>query len=293
MSIDNQIINATASPANEKDMKCAPTKTFNNGSCIPLNILVEMAIAYNKDYPKDQIELSTRHETLYPDKYKLYLVKQFKKKLGNKCSDQQCWTKQAFVKNIKEKMKEELQKETFRPKGPSGKFTWLNTLNIDDVMNQYEGQYKDFKYLGAVPIDFDSIPSYGIKDLSFKDLEASGKKRLGIVFNTDPHYKSGEHWISMFADLEKGQCYYFDSYGIPPEKEVRVLMGRISKYIKSKGKEPIVDYNKTQHQKKGTECGVYSMAFILRMLKGESLNDIQKTRVPDDEINKCRKKYFT
>ena len=97
----------------------------------------------------------------------------------------------------------------------------------------------------------------------------------------------------MFADLEKGQCYYFDSYGIPPEKEVRVLMGRISKYIKSKGKEPIVDYNKTQHQKKGTECGVYSMAFILRMLKGESLNDIQKTRVPDDEINKCRKKYFT
>ena len=49
---------------NEKDMKCAPNKVFEDGSCIPLTVLVSMAEAYNKDHPDNQISLSTRHETL-------------------------------------------------------------------------------------------------------------------------------------------------------------------------------------------------------------------------------------
>jgi len=276
---------------NEKDMKCAPNKKFEDGSCISLNILVAMAEAYNKDHQNDQIPLSTKHETLNP-KYKRYLVKQFKKKL-NKCDTQQCWSKQGFIKNLNEKMKEELKTETFRPKGPNGKFTWLNTLNIDDVMKQYEEKYNDFKFLGAVPIDFDKLPEYGIKDLNFKELIDSGKTKIGIIFNTDPHYKSGQHWISMFADLAKGECYFFDSYGTPPEKEVKILMNRIAKFIKSNGKNPIVDYNRMQHQKEGSECGVYSMAFILRLLRGDNFKQFQENRISDDEINQCRKHYFT
>ena len=277
---------------NEKDMKCAPNKKFEDGSCIPLNILVAMAEAYNKDHPNDKIQLSTRHETLNP-KYKRYLVKQFKKKLSDKCDNQQCWSRQGFMKHLNDKMKEDLKTETFRPKGPNGKFTWLNTLNIDDVMGQYEEKYKEFKFLGAVPIDFDKLPEYGIKELNFKELMDKGKTKLGVIFNTDPHYKSGQHWIAMYADLTKGECYYFDSYGMAPEKEVKILMNRISKFIKSTGKEPIVDYNKMQHQKEGSECGVYSMAFILRLLKGDGFKVFQETRISDEEINQCRKYYFS
>jgi hypothetical protein len=291
MSLDNPNISETS--VNEKDMRCAPTKKFENGSCIPLNVLVKMAEAYNKDNPSDTIPLSTKYETLNP-KYKLYLVKQFKKKLKGKCdNNQQCWTKQGFMKNLDKEVQEELKKKTFRPKGPNGRFTWLNTVNIDEVMGQNEDKYPDFKFLGAVPIDFDDLPYYGIKNLKFGEMVKKGKSKLGIIFNTDRHDQPGQHWIAMYTDLIKGQCYYFDSYGIAPEKEVRALMNRISKYIKSTGKEANVNYNKMQHQKKGSECGVYSIAFILRLLRGDDFKVFQEKRISDEEINECRKVYFT
>ena len=279
-------------PSDENDMKCAPTKKFENYSCIPLNSLVNMAKAYNEDNPNNQIKLSTTHETVNPDKYKRYLVKQFKKKL-TKCDNQQCWTKQPFMKRLNENIQHDLKKETFRPKGPEGKFTWLNTNNINDVMEQHEHKYPDFKFFGAMPIDFDDIPAYGIKNLNFKELMNSGKTKLGFVFNTDPSTKSGQHWISMFADIDKGICYFFDSYGLPPENEIRKLMRRIANFIKTTGKEPIMDHNRMQHQRNNSECGIYSIAFILRMLKGEKFETINTVRVPDKEINECRQVYFS
>jgi|688.fasta_scaffold233316_2 hypothetical protein len=280
-------------PNDDKDMKCAPSKKFEHGSCIPLNILVEMANAYNADNPNNKIVLSTTHETVNPEKYKKYLVKQFKTKL-TKCTNQSCWTKQPFMKRLNNKIQDDIRNNTLRPKGPETKSTWLNTTHIDTGMKQYENKYKDFLFLGAVPIDFDDIPDYGIKDLNLKKLMESGKSKLGIIFNTDPHYKSGQHWIAAYADLKKGESYYFDSYGVPPEKEVRKFMKRIANFIKKdQGKEPIIDYNRMQHQRGNVDCGVYSMAFILRLLKGDSFDNINTNRVPDKEINQCREVYFT
>lgn len=291
---DIELVSITLSDIkmDEKDMRCAPTKKFENGSCIPLNVLVEMAKAYNIDNPNNSIKLSSTHETVNPDKYKRYLLKQFKQKI-TKCENQRCWTKQPFMQKLDEQIKNDLQHETFKPKGPEGKFTWLNTTNIDEVIEQYELKYPNFKYLGAVPIDFDKLSAYGIKDLNFAKLVEQGKTKIGIVFNTDPHYKSGQHWISLYADLEKGECYFFDSYGNPPEKEIQVLMKRIARYIKSTGKEPIMDYNKMQHQKGNNACGMYSITFILRMLRGDGFENINKERITDAEVNECRNFHFT
>jgi hypothetical protein len=38
---------------------------------------------------------------------------------------------------------------------------WLNTIDIRDVMNQYEIRYKDFEFIGPVPIDFDTVLGFG------------------------------------------------------------------------------------------------------------------------------------
>ena len=46
------------------------------------------------------------------------------------------------------------------------------------------------------------------------------------------------------------------------------------------------------HQHGNSECGVYSLSFILRLLNGESFNDIQSTRLDDNNVNKCRAIYF-
>jgi hypothetical protein len=53
-----------------------------------------------------------------------------------------------------------------------------------------------------------------------------------------------------------------------------------------------VDYNKIQHQRENSECGVYSMNFILRLLKGDSFETICNSKIPDKQINKCRNVYF-
>ena len=53
-----------------------------------------------------------------------------------------------------------------------------------------------------------------------------------------------------------------------------------------------IRYNNIQHQKGDSECGVYSMNFIIRLAKGESFDDIIKNITNDNEMNQCRKVYF-
>ena len=52
----------------------------------------------------------------------------------------------------------------------------------------------------------------------------------GFVFNLDEHWKSGSHWVALYSDLSKGQIYFFDSYGKRPEKRIRSLVKRISRW---------------------------------------------------------------
>lgn len=51
-------------------------------------------------------------------------------------------------------------------------------------------------------------------------------------------------------------------------------------------------HNDVQHQHGGSECGVYAISFILRLLDGESFDEIIKNRISDEEIKSCRKLYF-
>lgn len=280
-------------PKNKNDYKCAPSQQFSDGSCMSVEILCELAKIYNESESKKPIKLSPKLETLNPKKYKRYLVREFSKRLGDVCDNQKCWVKQNFTKRLNKKIREELDKYTFRPEGPEGKFTWLNTVNINEVMLQYEKKYSDFKFMGAVPMDFDDLPELGIKNANWDTFKKNGKSKLGFVFNLDEHYKSGSHWVGMYTDLDKGQIYFFDSYAIQPEKRVRVLMRRIEKYMEEKGIKTDVNHNKTRYQYKNSECGVYSMHFILRMLEGTTFNDILKKPIKDEEINKYRDIYFT
>lgn len=280
-------------PIENKDYKCAPSKKFEHGSCIPLNLLVEMANAYNSDNTANQIKLCPTKETLNPPAYKRYLIKEFKKKLDKVCTNQECWTKQKFMQKINEKYREELQNNTFRPKGPDGKFTWLDTSNIIKVMEQYELKYKDFKFLGAVPMDFEDLEQLQIKNIDFNQLLTQGKSRFGMIINTDNHDQGGTHWISLFIDLKKGQVYFSDSVGEAPPERVRKFMSKISRFIRDELKiKPDVRYNKLQHQRKGSECGIYSMNWILRLLRGDTFEELTTKRLSDETVNQCRQYYF-
>ena len=47
-----------------------------------------------------------------------------------------------------------------------------------------------------------------------------GKTKIGVIFNTHPHYKSGEHWISLFINVKKGEIFFFDSAGSRVPKKI-------------------------------------------------------------------------
>lgn len=298
----------------DEDKKCAPSKNYSNGSCFTIESLIKMCQAYNNKIHEKKFT----GKTILIKRNKKYLVHELTKRLEDVCDDQICWLKQDFIKEINDM---DAQENTFRPEGPQGRFTWLNTTNIDEIMSQYEKKYADFKFFGAVPIDFDSLPGYGIRELDFDQLIKSKIYRIGFVFNFDEHWQSGSHWVAMFADLKKAQIFYFDSYGGRPKKRIRNLVNRISKwcynrYILQKdasadtdsmteasfmnpGKPNYIEkeikdikFNMNRHQFKNSECGVYSINFILRLLKGETFNYICDNITKDDEINKCREQYF-
>ena len=35
-----------------------------------------------------------------------------------------------------------------------------------------------------------------------------GKTNIGIIFNLDPHYKQGSHWVAVFIKVRKKEIYY-------------------------------------------------------------------------------------
>lgn len=298
-------------PVNDQDKRCAPHLSFQDGSCIRLEILVKMAEAFNNEFPNNAIVLDSKPEILHPNRYKKYLIKEFTERLGEKCGTQSCWARQDFIKKLPRMAQEELQKYTFRPEGPDESIEWLNTTHINEVMAQYEKKYPDFKFLGAVPRDFQNHEMYSVDntDDAYEKLWKSEKSKIGIIYNTDKANSGGEHWNALFADFNNGLVYFFDSYGVAPNKEVRDHMKQIEKFIKdncgkmtqiNRNKNNLMkcsqvksDHNKERHQYKGYNCGVYSMNFIIRMLKGDAFEDICRSKVHDDTIQKYRKVYFT
>jgi len=292
------------------DEKCAPSKTFKDGSCLSLKSLKEIGENYNKKN-QDKIKISDDKNDL---------VEQLEKKLAKTCDNQTCWLRLDVVQGIEnEKIKEEIEENTFRPEGPKKKYEWLSTTDINSVIAQYQEKYKNFLFLGAVPADFEDLPVLGISNLNFEELEKEGKTKIGLVINLDDHTQGGSHWVGLFTDLQKNQIYYFDSFAKKPSNKTRKFINRILKYLyKKEYDKPIkinkllnvlkgknqdsklatelknfdIRYNTVQHQLNNSECGVYSTNFIIRSVAGESFDEITQNINRDDKMNKCRGVYF-
>lgn len=288
------------------DKKCAPDKKYENGSCFKYNSLVKIANAWNEKYDT-KIKITSDKKNL---------VSKIEDKLEDKCSDQTCWLRQKFIHQIAD----EKMKDTFRPKGPDSKKEWLSTLDINAVMEQYQNKYKDFIYLGTTPSDFLELPVLGISNLDFNDLIKKNKYQIGMVINLDEHNESGSHWVSLYANLKKNQVYFFDSFGKKPIKNIKKFLNKIIQFLYKKEfdsnipikylekafekyhklSKPLqkalskvdIRYNKERHQRTTYECGVYSMNFILRLLDGDSFDDIISNPLSDKKMNECRNVYF-
>lgn len=278
---------------------CAPSKFDNNNkTCFTLDQLKHLVEAYNRYITKINLgvnkNVQKNKSTIKILNDKTYLLNELKNRFIEICGDDEvCITKQSFMNEIVNEMRDDIEKFTFRPEGSSNPTEWLSTDDINNILYQYHTIYKDFIFLGAVPSDCSILtfcPLYGIKYDEFID---SGKVQLGIVYNTDRYGFDGEHWVALYIHITNGKIYYCDSQGDGPNEYMEHMIEKFIKYYKSKnGKNPEYKQNNNDYQKDKSECGIYSCNFIIRILSGESFDQIINDPLNFSEINSCRNVYF-
>jgi Ulp1 family protease len=117
-----------------------------------------------------------------------------------------------------------------------------------------------------------------------------GKQRFGAVFNLDKHDQPGSHWVSLFICVPKKTIVFFDSANGGVPAEIRKFVKHV---LNQDGSYQFIA-SKKEHQKKDTECGMYSIHFIVEMLNdyNKMLDLVLRGSIPDSKMIRYRKKYF-
>ncbi len=279
----NQKRNSLLSRRNKKQIpapgpsQCHPrvgSKRPDSG-CLPVSVLEQVA-------RKSGITTQTS-----PVALRKALEEHFQVKPGQELS---------FVKALplSESEKTNLIQQYLRPEQPAkwkeDPDMWLDSLNIEAVMKQYEEAFPSFEFMGPFPIDFAAPDPYNhsgekkclireICGLRMEEAVRQGTKSIGIIYNLDPHFKDGSHWVANYIDIPNHKCYYFDSYGYEPPKQIATFM----KWLTTQDSQMKLMYNARRFQHLGSECGMYSLYFIIRMLSGDMFRPFCRKQ-PRDSI---------
>ena len=275
-----------------KKMNCFPTKgkTKKSYTCYSSDALFKIRDGWNTRHPDVKITSNIPRD----------IWEELKMLMADVCDSEMCWLRQQLIDT---KKGQDLLNYSFAPTHPKSwnknKNEWLSSIDLEKVMKQYEKTYPNFSFLGPSPIDFaDSQGSSCVWpelcNFNVQKMLDKNKTKIGIIFNTDPHYKSGAHWISMFLDLNKDFLFFFDSNGTPPSKEIVAFKDKILNQCAEIQKQvKYSDNSNFAHQKTNTECGMFSLYFIIQMIK-ETFNPeyFKSNKISDDNMEKLRKIYF-
>jgi hypothetical protein len=290
--------------------QCSPALHRRDGeTCLPPSALERLRRVWNRTHPRHKITIAgtrkannksnagnTRVNRAGTKEQSQQLWNKLREAMKNhyKCDTEFCLVKK--LPGLDAADKENL-KAYFRPEKPaewdSKPTTWLDSFNIEDVMNQYEAADPTFEFIGPVPIDFDEKNTWGkcivdeLCKLNLQHVARNGTKKIGIIFNLDPHDEPGSHWVCAYVDIEGKAAYYFDSYGYEPQEEIV----RFLKRCMEQGCDKIV-YNDVRHQRKGSECGMYCLFVIICLLRGRPFYNVCKQVVDDDTMNAFRDILF-
>lgn len=266
--------------------QCHPRlRGSRSGECIPSNTLQELGKALGA--PLHLKEHMLRH----------WMTRK------THCKTDRCLVEKIPMDGGK---KHKILKSYFRPSMPDSWLSdpddWLDSNNISDVMKQYEEIMPDFKFFGTNPIDFAAPDPYNkenakqnmclhdeICKMKLKDLLSQGKTKLGFVYNLDPSNKSGSHWIASFTDIPGHRTYYFDSYGMkaPPQ------IARFMRSLTLQDRKMKLAYNARRFQFGDSECGMYSLYFLIRMLEGDDFKQFCRRAPSDEDMLELREWLFS
>ncbi len=190
---------------------------------------------------------------------------------------------------------------------------WLSNYDIQNCIEQYEKEHKDFKFLGVYPIDFESYTcSYSsvLQSCVFfeKNKYGTDKTKFAIVLNLSKTGERGTHWVCVFINADENNpqygIHYYDSAGklYPIHKIIKKFMTNVKNNIDSYNpvKKIKITSNQHTHQYKNTECGTFCIYFITTCLSRcsssykEICDHIKKDICDrnDEKILEYRKLFF-
>jgi hypothetical protein len=296
----------TCSPLSEEYKQGNPVA--KHPTCLPKEKIFQVQRAWNKAN-------KTRSVTSKDPKV---IWKQIQENLNGVCNNDLCILNQPFMKYARKTTvpnkssmggteNEEVDlTEYYAPKMPNewkkNPNEWLSNVEMLEKMRPYEEAYPCFEFIGPTSIDFDKVLSNHqcvekeLCNFQLAEYIRKGTKKIGIIFNTDPHNKGGSHWISLFINIPKKMIFFFDSAGDEAPKEVMTFVNRV--IAQGQSLTPPIKFKFDQnypneHQYSTTECGMYSLYFIINMLEDKLTAQYLKNHVITDQMMmEYRKKYF-
>jgi len=289
-----------------KKMNCSPMvdkRSPIKGSCFTEDVLRLLKKYYNQH----------NHDTVITTNNPVKIWKELKRRLKT-CGKEDCWLKEIDDENIRNKLDEFI----FAPDHPDdwkqNPDEWLSNFDIHDVLKQYMKRYKNFYSPPPSPIDFDTKPndmfgqcvSNELCTFSLEKHMKNGKTKFGIVINISPHTSSGSHWVSLYIDLDDKFIFYMDSAGNKIPKQINSFVEKIVNQGLALSVPIKLHYYENcplEHQMGSSECGMFSLFFIITMLSNKAegkifsnyfdkINFFKNKRIPDKYVFKFRKIYF-
>lgn len=278
----------------------------NKKTCLPENILYSL--------PKENIIVS---------KNSLHIINNISKSCN--CDNEKDINKKelCIIKNLNIENKECILYDYFKPEGDYDPNSWLNNTHVDLIQEHLYKKYINYYYSFIHMIDNVMIVPKNIKCLKHEvksileidfikeineqnEFNGNGKmKWYGIVYNTDPSHKTGQHWFTILfnfstsgTETDPYLVEYFNSSGLDIQDiDFKKFLFNLIFRINFETNKKIL-YKKVtdiQHQSITTgNCGIYSLYYIWSRISGTKIEEFNnpKSIITDNMMEKFRKIMF-
>lgn len=269
---------------------CAPSASTidRSFSCFTLEELQAIATTINEyidqnkpvckgdtkcTFGKKRLEISDDKKQLWYEIYSYLLPV---------CSLESCWIDTNILNNIQDrKLRNQLKFFTIKPKMREMSNYWLSTNDINYVMQQYSKLYSKFYYAGTEASDFYRFEKPNFKKWVYYD-------KIAMILNHDKTDEPGSHWVALLVDNITQTIEYYDSVGEPPIYEIQLFINKLKKHFP----QYQIKINNKVHQRENSECGVYSIYFLVQRILGYNFEDIVNNIISDKHMENYRSIIF-
>lgn len=273
--------------------ECALHLKGEHGSCTPPEIKSKISSAIVRIGSLEK-SLNVRRESVAEgDDFEKV------KKLLNVRKESELYNHPIIINILGKREAEKALKYYFKAQGPTKSTALLDNFNIDNTLELWATHSvklfgKRFYHIPFQMIDF-MEKNTELARVDLKNLIDQGYDCFGVVLNTDVSTGRGKHWFCIYGELspEKVTIEFFNSSGRPPMDPVREWIEKTAIKLRKDGIE--VDEVRAvdkQLQKSNTECGMWSLMYILLRLKGKPSSWFFDARANDKEMIALRKYIF-